>query len=44
MEVWKLLIASVFSVKPEAGLSDENEDGERVLQVWRERRRCETVA
>ena len=44
LEVWELLSAPVFSVKLEAGLLAENKDGERVLQVFRERRRYETVA
>lgn len=37
LELWELLRASVFSVKLEAGLLTENKDGERVLQVFRER-------
>ena len=44
LELWEHLRAPVFSVKLEAGLLAENKDGERVLQVFRERRRYETVA
>lgn len=44
MEVWELLIASVFSMKQEACFPVENEHGERVFQVWKEKRRYETVA
>ena len=43
LEVWELLRAPVFSVKLEAGLLAENKDGERVLQVFREIRRYETL-
>ena len=43
LEVWELLRVPAFPVKLEAGLLVENEDGETVLQVFRERRRYETV-